>query len=209
MISLGSYGQENSLLLLNGKKIDGTVTENNGEFLKFEYKKKKNAFVREIDILRVYSFTQSGKETIVYYQDTILGNVFSKDEMRMFIYGEADSDKTSKGWPFFVSGLAVGYGVSLYDTYGGDDETTPVNESKFFGAGPSMMHFAVPFVFPIVCGKMKSRIKASQTSETQFLANEQYVIGYQKNARFKRIINGLIGSFIGSAMGMTTYYLAR
>lgn len=209
LFSFGGVAQKDTLLLLNGKLIEGTVTENDGEFLKYEYTKKNNLFVKEIDLLRVYSFTQNGKETVVYEQDTSLGNVFSQDEMRMFIYGEVDSEKTSKAWPFFVSGLAVGYGISIIDTYSGDDPDTPVNEEGFFGSSPSMMHFAVPFVFPIISGKMRPKIKAKHASDIAFLANEQYIIGYQKNARFKRIMNGLFGSLTGSALGILTYSIAK
>ena len=210
LTSLVSIGQVNELLLVNGKRIEGKVTQNDGEFLKYEYEKKNNLFIKEIDILRVFSFTKNSEETIIYKQDTALGNVFSQDEMRMFIYGESDAETAIKSWPYFVSGLTVGYGVSLLDTYSGyDNLETPENEKGFFKSAPSMLHFAVPFVFPVVCGKIKPKIKSKHASDDLFLVNEQYLIGFQKNARFKRIIGGLLGSLTGSVLGIVTYSIAK
>jgi len=210
LTSLVSIGQVNELLLVNGKRIEGKVTQNDGEFLKYEYEKKNNLFIKEIDILRVFSFTKNSEETIIYKQDTALGNVFSQDEMRMFIYGESDAETAIKSWPYFVSGLTVGYGVSLLDTYSGyDNLETSENEKGFFKSAPSMLHFAVPFVFPVVCGKIKPKIKSKHASDDLFLVNEQYLIGFQKNARFKRIIGGLLGSLTGSVLGIVTYSIAK
>ncbi len=209
LISCCGWTQNNSIQLLNGKTIEGKVTGNDGEFLTYEYLKKKNHFVKEIDLLRVFSFTKEGEETIVYKQDTSIGNVFSQEEMQMFIYGERDSQEHSKSWPFLVSGFVLSYGISIVDTYSGDDPDTPENETGFFRSDPSMMHFAVPFVFPIVCGKIRPKITAEHVSEDVFLANEQYIIGYQKNARFKRIMAGFIGSIAGSALGIVTYSIAK
>jgi len=210
LTSLVSIGQVNELLLVNGKRIEGKVTQNDGEFLKYEYEKKNNLFIKEIDILRVFSFTKNSEETIIYKQDTALGNVFSQDEMRMFIYGESDAETAIKSWPYFASGLTVGYGVSLLDTYSGyDNLETPENEKGFFKSAPSMLHFAVPFVFPVVCGKIKPKIKSKHASDDLFLVNEQYLIGFQKNARFKRIIGGLLGSLTGSVLGIVTYSIAK
>ncbi len=211
LTSLVSIGQENELLLVNGKRIEGKVTQNDGEFIKYEYKKKNDLFIKEIDILRVYSFTKNNEETVIYKKDTALGNVFSQDEMRMFIYGESDAETAIKPWPYFASGLTVGYGVSLLDTYSGHDvpETPNINEKGFFKSAPSMLHFAVPFVFPIVCGKIKPKIKSKHASDDLFLVNEQYLIGFQKNARFKRIMGGLLGSLTGTVLGIVTYSMAK
>jgi len=208
-ISAGSYAQDSTILLLNGKTVQGIVKENNGEFLKYEFSKKKNRFVKEIDILRVYSFTAAGKETIVYYQDTMQGNVYSVEEMRMLIYGEVDSDKNSKGWPFFVGAMAIAGGHYLFDTYGGDDEATPVNENRFFGSAPSMAVVVVPFVLPLIGAKIKPRIKSAQTSDPMFLANEQYVIGYQKRSRAKRLTNTLFGALAGTAAFVLADIIAK
>jgi len=205
-----SYAQENEILLINGKRIQATVIQNDGEFLKYEFNKKDNLFVKEIDLLRVYSFTKNKNETVVYKKDTALGNVFSQDEMRMFIYGESDAEETIKSWPYAVSGFVVGYGVSILDTYSGKDlPETSDNEKGFFKSAPSMVHFAVPFVFPIVCGKIKPKVKSKHVSDDLFLVNEQFLIGFQKNARFKRIMGGLVGSLSGTVLGIVTYAMAR
>jgi hypothetical protein len=209
-ISAGSYAQDSTILLLNGKVIDGIVKENNGEFLKYEFSNKKNRFVKEIDILRVYSFTAAGKETIVYYQDTMQGNVYSVDEMRMLIYGEADSDKNSKGWPFFAAGMAIGAGHYIFDTFVFDNkETETINESEMFGSSPSMMVVIVPFVVPLIGAKIRPRIKSSQTSDPMFLANEQYVIGYQKRSRSKRLMSSFYGTLAGTAIGILAHVIAQ
>ena len=139
-----------------------------------------------------------------------LGNVFSQDEMRMFIYGESDAEETIKSWPYVVSGFVVGYGVSILDTYSGKDfPETSINEKGFFKSAPSMVHFAVPFVFPIVCGKIKPKVKSKHVSDDLFLVNEQFLIGFQKNARFKRIMGGLVGSLSGTVLGIVTYAMAK
>ncbi|MDC3336836.1 hypothetical protein OAW23_03120 [Flavobacteriales bacterium] len=204
LFSGNSIAQRNTLLLVNGKVLDGKVKHNDGEFIKFEYQKKDNLFIKEIDVLRVYSFSINDQETIVYKKDTAVGNVFSQDEMRMYIYGESDSEKSIKSWPYFVSGAAFSFGMSVFDTY-----STRENDKGFFKADPSMLHFAVPFVVPIVCGKIKPKIKAKHVSDDLFLVNEQYIMGYQKDARYKRIMGGLFGSLTGTFFGILTYSLSK
>lgn len=203
-ISNHSIAQKNTLLLVNGKIVDGKVIHNDGEFIKYEFQQKKNLFIKEMDVLRVYSFTIDDKETVVYKQDTTFGNVFSKDEMRMYIYGESDSENSIKSWPYFVSGAAFAYGMSVYDTF-----STRENDRGFFKEDPSMLHFAIPFIVPIVCGKIKPKIKAKHVSDDLFLVNEQYIMGYQKDARYKRIMGGLFGSLTGTIFGILTYSMSK
>ena len=106
--------------------------------------------------------------------------------------------------------FATGFGLSIADTYGySDNPETDYNEKGFFKNDPSFLHFATPFVFTIIAGTIKPKIKVKHVKEPTFLANEQYVLGFQKASRSKRLMKGLLGSLAGSVTGLVVNSLFK
>ncbi len=128
--------------------------------------------------------------------------------MRMFIYGEKDAYERFKVTKSWLTGFAVGLGVSMYDTYLSENFTCSDGTKKpggFFKRQPSLAQFIVPFVVPIATGAIKPKMKAKHASDPTFLANEQYIEGFKKIRRFKRVKSSLFGTLAGVAVGMLGY----
>lgn len=129
-----------------------------------------------------------GSVDYYYFQDELKGNFLSRSEMEAFIRGETDAryGVSGKGW--FYSGLIVG-GVSGY-----------LLES-------SVWSLAVPAVFTLSTKIPIVKIKEEHISDKSFTGNENYALGYEKQARTTNAIQALKGSAIGTALGIIAYLI--
>lgn len=194
---------QDKILLLNGKSFEGKFLSSSEDLVNFNFIKKSGKIKPfSFENNRVYSLTKAGKEeTVLYKKDTSIYHFYSQYEMRMFIYGEKDAYERFKVTRPWVSGFAIGLGVSLYDTY--------YKEEGFLKRQPSIAQFIVPFVVPIFTGAIKPKMKAKYASDPTFLANEYYIEGFKKVRRFKRVKSSLFGTLCGVATGMIAYSLAQ
>lgn len=195
------------ILRINGKVIKGDVVSNDGEMITYHYfNSREKLFSKQISSLLVFSFTPENEpESVVYRKDTLRGNVFSEEEMRIYVYGERDGQEKTRSWPRFAIGFATSLGVSLYDTYRPTTDTLlngVVKEKGLFQNSPSFLHFAYPLAFTIVNGAFRPKVKPHQVSDEAFLLNENYILGHQKAHRGKNLWQGLMGSVAGTATGL-------
>lgn len=208
-IALNGFTQD-EILLLNGKSYEGKFLGSSPDIVNFNFVKKSGKIKPfSFENNRVYSYTKEGEEeSVLYKKDTSIYQFFSQYEMRMFIYGEKDAyDRFSVLKPW-ASGFAVGLGVSMYDTYLSGNYVCSDGTEKpggFFKRQPSLAQFIIPFVVPIVAGVIKPKMKAKHASDPTFLANEQYIEGFKKVRRFKRVKSSLFGTISGVALGMLAY----
>ncbi len=210
--SFNSTAQD-KILLLNGKSFEGKFLGSSAELVNFDFIKKSGktkSFSFENN--RVYSYTKQGEEeSVLYRKDTSIYLFYSQYEMRMFIYGEKDAYERFKVIKPWATGFALGLGVSMYDTYlSGNYVCSDKHEVSggFFKRQPSLAQFIIPFVVPIFTGAIKPKMKARHASDPTFLANEQYIEGFKKIRRFKRVKSSLFGTVCGVAVGMLAYTLA-
>ena len=203
---------QDKILLLNGKSYEGKFLSKSEDLVNFNFEKKSGKVKPfSFEMNRVYSVTKEGdKESVLYKTDTTIYNYYSKNEMRMFIYGESDAYKRFKVKKTFAVGFAIGLGVSIYDTYlsGGYvcDNGTQVS-GGLFKRQPSLAQIIIPFIVPIVTGAIKPKMKAKHASDPTYLMNQQYIDGFKKVRRFKRIKSSLLGTLAGVAVGMVGYYI--
>jgi hypothetical protein len=181
-----SFAQENkdTVILLNGDVVICSVidTTNGLTSIKNPRNPKKNIIV-END--RIFSIKNANGESVMYTYDTVIGNEFTIDEMRYFIYGEQDADNKFK-----ANGcLALGIGVGALSGLTG----------SFFSPIP-------PFVFTALSGIPKVKIKPSTVSDPEFLKHDSYLMGYERVARKKRKLKSLIGDGIGLVAGLGTFF---
>ncbi len=158
---------------------------------------------------RVYSITDKDKkESVLYKTDTTVYNYYTKNEMRMFIYGEEDAYNRFSVKKTLAFSFGLGLGVSLYDTYLSSGYTCndgTVVQAGLFKRQPSIAQIIVPFVVPIIVGAIKPKMKAKHASDPTYLMNQQYIDGFKKVRRFKRIKSSLLGSLSGIVVGMIGY----
>jgi hypothetical protein len=152
----------------------------------------------------MFSYTNSeGEETILYKRDTLMGNFFSVNEMKMFVYGERDAYTNFKSTGWLIAGMGLGFTGVLIDTY---DGTT---SAGFFQRDPSVFSIAVPFVVTIGSGLFKPKVRKEYAADVNFLGSEHYIEGFQKIAKVKKLKSALLGSVIGVTSGLVINSLVK
>jgi hypothetical protein len=212
--------KKGQLLLMNGKVIE-IENLNDTAFTNLQYRFDKNQFKRQRIDLRasrkenipyridfksdkgsdvpvvirdgalereeVFSYTSpSGEETVYYFYDEPLGNVASIDEMRAYVMGERDARFGVTGNAWFYSGMAVGL-ISGYAARG------------------SVLALAVPPLVALTARIPVVKIKEEYIQDSNYKYNEDYAAGYERYARSKYTRRALLGSAIGTLVGLASY----
>jgi len=211
--------EKGELLLMNGKLIQ-VENLNDTSFTNLQYRLDRNQFKRkQIDlrsarkqnendrnfqsqkglevpiVLRdgamdrdaVFSFQPMvGKERVYYFYDEPLGNVASVEEMRAFVVGERDARFGLTGNAWLYGGMAVGLMTG-------------------YAARGSILALAVPPLVALTARIPVVRIKEKNIQDLSYKFNEDYAAGYETYARSKYARKALLGSAIGTAIGLLTY----
>ncbi|MCZ4408558.1 hypothetical protein O3Q51_07050 [Cryomorphaceae bacterium 1068] len=212
--------QKGQLLLMNGKLIE-VENLNDTSFTNLQYRFDKNQFKRlRIDlrsaskqndmyrlgfesekglevpvVLRdgamdrdaVFSFQPTeGDERVYYFYDEPLGNVASEEEMRAFVVGERDARFGVTGNAWFYGGMAVG----LFTGY---------------AARGSVLALAVPPLAALTARIPVVKIKEDHIQDSSYKYNDDYAAGYETYARSKYTRKALLGSAIGTVVGLLSY----
>jgi len=212
--------EKGQLLLMNGKLIE-VENFNDTSFTNLQYVFDKNQFKREqidlraarkqknpyrigfdskkglevpvvfrdgaIDRGAVFSFQPSvGDERVYYSYDEPSGNEISVEEMRTFVIGERDARYGVTGNAWLYGGMAVGL-ISGYAARG------------------SVLALAVPPLVALTARIPVVKIKEESIQDSKYKYNEDYAAGYETYARSKYTRKALLGSAIGTAIGLLTY----
>lgn len=197
---------QDKIQLLNGKVIRGKLGTEYDDYFDFQYY-KKGGKVKSMDLVkyRIFSYTNSsGEETILYKKDTLMGNFFSKNEMKMFVFGERDAYNNYKPTPWFITGLGIGFASVIGDTYEFNGPTT-----GFFKRTPSIFPIVIPLGVTIVAGIGRPKVRKEYAADINFLSSEHYIEGFQKIAKVKKLKNAMFGSILGVGAGFLVYSLAK
>lgn len=180
-----SQTKKDTVLLLAGGYVTGHITEITPTFITVKDSEKSTRGTT-VETDRIFSYTNSTGEHILYMVDSASGNEFSITEMRYFIRGEQDGKKGFKARPAFYTNMAIG-------VLGGVSGT-------FF--------FPIPaFTFAILVGLPKVHIKKSTVRNLEDLNHPTYIMGYERMARRNRKIQSLIGGGIGLVVGLGTFLM--
>lgn len=207
---------QDKLLLTNGHEERGQlIADSNGIYQLKIYRNGGKTKIIPFDEYRVFSRTDiNGNETVIYKQDTSIGNFLTQNEMRMYIYGQRDANQNMKSGQHFVLSYIGGLSFSLFDTYSfsGYDYTCPDGTTTqhispgFFHSEPTVSQILIPFAFGVVSTFFKSKIKKEDVSDIAYLSNEQYIEGFKKVKKFKKMRNVFFGSVAGVATGLIGFY---
>lgn len=198
LLALISFGlctvtlQAQSILMMTGKIIDGKVTKEDSAYIYYDYEKKSGSIKsKTLDWERVFSYTDaSGVETMVYVEDTTIGNYFTEQEMRDYIRGEQDA------WNGYKSNWTVWVGVPLTGGVG-------------YLLSSSPLVFTAPFVYMVIASMPKYRMTPSSIKDPDDLKNPAYILGYERTARTKRLFKSLVSGVAGTAMGIVVGQLTK
>jgi len=184
--------QQQSILLMTGKIIDGTVTSEDSLYIYYDFEKKSGKIKpRKLDWERVFSYSDENmQEVVVYVMDTTIGNYFTEEEMRFYIQGEQDA------WDGYKSNWTIWIG-------------TPINAGFGYLLGASPILIAAPFVYMVVASLPKYKMTSGSISDAALLMQPAYVLGYERTARTKRLFKSLMSGLIGAGLGLTVRELTE
>lgn len=175
-----------SIYLMSGKIITGYVQDTTGDRLKIAIPKGKDDYrVDYVDNELVFSvvYGKTARESVMYRQDTLFGNFFTPNEMRMYMRGERDARKHFKcPWATigaFAFGAAGGYTQSF-------------------------LMFLPPFIYSGATTAFRVNIRPGAVSNPNFLKYETYLMGYEREARKRRMFRTLIAGGAGMVAGFAT-----
>ena len=180
------FGKD-SLFLMNGKIYVSTVLDTSlGAATIIDIVDSSKKMHVEYDELFGIRFANTGGFVYYYSQDTISGNEFSRDEMRLFMQGERDAKKGFKARGSLFGSMAAGIAGGLTGNI----------------LGP-----IVPFGYLAASNLPKVRIRHETVSNPYYLDSDAYILGYERQARAKRKIQCLIGGGFGLAIGFATNFI--
>jgi hypothetical protein len=186
--------QQGKILLMNGSVIENSLWEEKNGMI-YIYDQRKNLFGKEktraveLNKSEIYSLSNGRQEQIMYYQDTMLGDYYTPEEMRMYLAGAGDARKNYKARHISAIGFAL-CGAAGY----------LVGDGLLILIVPPITYAAIQYV-----GKIKIREK--YMSDPNFKFNDLYAEGFEPPARSRKMIRGAISGVLGSATGVILYFI--
>lgn len=181
--------QQDKLLFLNGKEIEGTILEQNKYEFSFKDIKGKEFTV---DSYRLFSYSKNNQESIVYKYDTLEGNFLKEHDMKMFVYGERGAYQSYRSTFSNILGLAAG-GVAGY----------------FMHKEQAFIYVATPLVYTTLTLPFPTRVKQKKLTDQSHLKEDEFLRGYERVARSKRTQNALKSSIVGTGLGFLVSLLVN
>ncbi len=192
-----SFAQDSSrvsqLQLMNGKLMNVQLIDSSGANIFFNVQKRSGKWVsRNLYKDQVFSIISPEKiESVLYQKIDIIGNDFTINEMRHYIYGERDAMNGYNAKPTFYGGLIIGAG------------------GAYLLNGGVLFPFLIPLGYTLGMQIPFIKVKEKSISDMKYTTVDTYILGYEKNARTKKAINSILGSLLGAAIGVTVYELTN
>lgn len=176
--------KKDTIYLMNGNIVTETVLDTSLGAVTINHPTKMNKKLHfENDQLYSVHYN-TGIKKQYYFQDTMRGNWFSRDEMWLYMRGERDAKNGFK-----ARGALIGSGVA--GLLGGLTGT-------FFAP-------IAPYGYMALSGVTKVRIRHNTISNPNDLEHDVYILGYERVARQKRRTQSLLGGTVGLVAGYILY----
>jgi len=186
--------QQGKILLMNGSTIESAMWEEKDGLI-YIYDKKKNLFGKEktraieLNKSEIFSLSNGSKEQVLYYQDTMLGDYYTPEEMRVYLAGAGDARKNYKARHI----SAIGFALCTVTGY-------LVGDGILVLIVPPVTYAAMQFI-----GKIK--IKEKYMSDPNFKYNDLYAEGFEPPARSRKMIRGALSGVFGAVTGVVLYMI--
>jgi hypothetical protein len=175
---------QDTIFLMNGLVIAKKVIDTTFSTVTIMNPKKHTQKIHyEKDQLYMVKFA-NGYKRYYYVQDPSIYNEFTRDEMWLFMKGEADARKGFKAKGALITSGVIGFLAGTTGTF-----YAPV----------------APYTFMALTGVTKVRIRHNTISNMRYIESDAYILGYERVARQKRKTKSLIGGTIGLVLGYSFY----
>jgi hypothetical protein len=191
--AVSSVVAQDKLLFMNGRELSCTVAGDTGAVLKVLIERKSGKQVtREFPKSDLFSYTPAGKgETVLYAKDEAFGNIYSVEEMRVYMAGERDAADNFRALPTFITGVAL------------------CGTLAYLGEGGVIATVAPPLVYAGLQFIPKIKIRQKTMSDPGYRFNDVYADGYEPPARSRKVMAGLSGGVTGVVTGALVFTLLK
>ncbi len=176
-----------TVLLNNGKVLIAHVVDTIGysiQVSKAHSRKHKKFEIDKEDIFQI-TFGRSGKQVVLYFYDTLIGNDMTVEEARRFIAGEQDAEHGYHAFGTSAASFAVGTASGIV--------------GSFFALAP-------PFVFAGFMSYNYVKIRHKSVKHLENVHHDSYLYGYALVARRKRTLRAMLWGGIGVVVGTVIHY---
>lgn len=174
------------LTLYNGRKIYTKIVEVNTEYIIYKHFTDIKERNKSILLVRIFSIESGGKEEILYTPDPLDPELFSVEQMRMFIKGEQEA-------------------MRFYDS----DATKIV--SVIFGAASGYFGFFYgligPPLFTTIVGSFSPKMSAMKVTDPSLLNDPDFAEGYAKKVRDYKVRKSILFGGIGYGIGLVGFII--
>ena len=179
---------------MNGEKIIAKVIDTAmADGVKvFSSRKNKNLI---LEPERVFSIKFSnGNEKVLYLQDTATDNYYSVEDERLYIFGEHEGNANYKSPMSAIGSLLIAASSAYFFP----------SPDVFGKLGVSLSPIPA-FIYTGLILLPKIKIDKRGVSDINYLKNDAYVLGYERNARKIKTMNSLKGALVGLITGFVIY----
>lgn len=174
-----------TVYLMSGKTLACVVKDSTDDQLKVLVPKKGNFKADFIDLDLVYSVRyKNGVESVFYKQDTLFGNYYTAQEVKYYMQGERDAIRSYRCPVWTAGAFVAGFGGGISGSY--------------------VFTFLAPFAYAGGTTFFRVKIKPGTVSNPDYLKYDTYLLGYEKEARKRRILRALVWGGIGMVGGIAT-----
>lgn len=176
--------KQDSIYLMNGLVVGEKVIDTLFNTVTIYHPTKHAEKIHyEWDQLYMVKFA-NGNKRYYYYQDSTINNIFTRQEMWMYMKGENDARKGFKARGALITAGVFGLVGGLTGTI-----WAPL----------------APYGFMAFSGITKVKIKHNTVSNPTYIESDAYILGYERVARQKRKIKSLVGGTAGLIIGFVAY----
>lgn len=213
MVGAQSQSPLDTIVMMKGSKIVVQLESFSSSSVEYSsYINGKGKLINKygaIDGYRVFSVTKDNERSILYKQDSLIGNFRTVNQMNSFILGQQHAYEFQNTNLAFFGGMAFGAGVSVFDTYLVKKDVGPGDPHGFFTGSPSIAQLIAPFLYSTVMLIPSVRLKTSTVKDKVLLQDIDFQDGYESRAKSRRVIRGLAGSGIGVGVGLLSFFILR
>tara|TARA_B100001094_G_C18193656_1_gene809066 strand:+ start:4764 stop:5387 length:624 start_codon:yes stop_codon:yes gene_type:complete len=193
----GQNGQDSTVVLqlLSGDTVIYKLSQSKTDHIT-GFKKNKN---KDIWTFKIYPFNDVAYYTLknqekvwIYQPDPSQGNFLKISQIEKFILGKKRAKYYYKPLRHFVSGMVLGLGLGLIDTY---------KEGAGFLNDPNgTLSLATPLLSTLIIRTKKYKIVSLSSMTEKEILESHYKKGYVSGKKIKNSIASFSGSLIGIIM---------
>jgi len=174
------------LTLYNGRKIYTKIVEVNTNYIIYKHFSDIKERNKSILLARVFAIESGGKEEVIYRPDPLDPELFTVEQMRMFIRGEQEAMR------FYNSNatkiVSVAFGIA----------------SGYFGFFYGLIG---PPLFTTLVGSFSPKMSAMKVTDPSLISDADFVEGYTKKVRDYKVRKSILFGGIGYSIGLVGFII--